>query len=79
VTHPILKRILLLDHVADERLRDHARRSTSYAAVVGTLAVFVLLEFQLLVQHVISWDLLIVIYAMGATKLAFMLWYRFRN
>jgi hypothetical protein len=79
MTRSLLNRILLLDHMADERLLDHARRSTSYAAVAGTLAVFSLLEFHLLVQHLISWDLLILIYTMGATKFAFMLWYRFRN
>jgi hypothetical protein len=75
----LLNHILLLDRVADERLIDHARRSTSFAAVVGVLALFALLEYHLLIEHVISWDLLIVVYAMGATKIALMLWYRFRN
>jgi hypothetical protein len=76
---PILHRLLLLDHVADERMRDHQRRSTSTAAVVGTLTVFLLLEYRLLVEHRVAWDLIWVIYAMGATKIALLLWYRFRN
>ena len=75
----LLNRILLLDHVADERVREHQRRSTSTAAVVGVLTLFLLLEFRLLVQHTISWDLIVILYAMGGTKAALLLWYRFNN
>jgi hypothetical protein len=77
--HPVLSRILMLDHVVDERFREHNRRSTSVAAIAGTLTVFVLLEYHLLVEHSVPWDLIAVIYAMGATKIALMLWYRFKN
>lgn len=76
---PALSRILLLDHVADERFLAHQRRSTSAAAVVGVLTLFGLLEYRLLVQQWISWDLVWAIYAMGATKIALMLWYRFKD
>ena len=79
MTHPILSRILMLDHVADERFCEHQRRSTSVAAIVGTLTVFALLEYHLLVEHRVPWDLISVIYAMGAAKIALMLWYRFKN
>jgi hypothetical protein len=79
MTHPILSRILMLDHVADERYREHQRRSTSTAAIVGTLTVFALLEYHVLVEHRVPWDLIAVIYAMGATKIVLMLWYRFKN
>jgi hypothetical protein len=79
MSHPILNRILMLDHVADERSRQHQRRSTSAAAVVGTFTVFALLEYRVLVEHRIPWDLISVIYAMGATKIVLMLWFRFRN
>lgn len=75
----LLNRILLLDHVADERLREHSRRSTSTAAVVGAFTLFLLLEYRLLVDHHIDWDLIFVIYAMAATKIALLLWYRFHN
>jgi peptidoglycan biosynthesis protein MviN/MurJ (putative lipid II flippase) len=75
----LLNRILLLDHIADERFLEHGRRSTSIAAVIGALTLFVLLEYRLLVEHRVSWDLVIVIYAMGITKIALMLWYRFSN
>ena len=79
MNHPLLRRILRLDPVADDRLREHQRRSTSAAAVVGVLALFVLLEFHVLVEHRVPWDLIWVIYAMGATKIGLMLWYRFKN
>lgn len=79
MTHPVLSRILMLDHVADERYRAHQHRSTSAAAIVGVITLFVLLEYRLLVEHRVPWDLIAVIYAMGATKIALMLWYRFKN
>jgi hypothetical protein len=69
----------MLDHVADERYCQHQRRSTSAAAIVGTLTAFALLEYRLLVEHRVTWDLIWVINAMGATKIGLMLWYRFRN
>jgi hypothetical protein len=77
--HPVLSRILMLDQIADERFCEHQRRSTSYSAVVGTVTVFALLEYHLLVEHRVPWDLISVIYAMGAAKIALMLWYRFKN
>ncbi len=74
-----LHRVLQLDHVEDERSKEHSRRSTSTAAVAGAITVFLLLEYRLLVEHHIDWDLIFVIYAMAATKIALMLWYRFNN
>jgi hypothetical protein len=79
MNHPVLNRILMLDHVADERYCQHQRRSTSAAAIVGTLTLFALIEYRLLVEHRVTWDLIWVINAMGATKIGLMLWYRFRN
>ena len=79
MTHPVLSRILMLDYVADERFREHQRRSTSAAAIAGTVTLFALLEYHLLVEHRVPWDLVWAIYAIGATKIAYMLWYRFRN
>jgi hypothetical protein len=79
MTHPILRRILMLDQVADERFREHQRRSTSAAAILGMVSAFLLLEYHLLIEHRIPWDLIAVIYAMGATKVALMRWYHFKN
>jgi hypothetical protein len=79
MTHPVLNRILMLDQVADERFREHQRRSTSAAAILGIVTAFVLLEYHLLVEHRIPWDLIAVIYAMGGTKIALMRWYQFKN
>jgi hypothetical protein len=79
MTHPNLSRILMLDHIADERIREHQRRSTSAAAVVGVLIAFLMLEYHLLVEHRVPWDLIAVIYAMGATKIVLMRWYLYKN
>jgi len=79
MTHPILNRILMLDQAADERSREHQRRSTSAAAIIGVLIAFGILEYQLLVEHRVPWDLIAVIYAMGLTKVALMRWYRLKN
>jgi hypothetical protein len=79
MTHPTLRRILMLDQVADERFREHQRRSTSAAAIIGTLIAFVMLEYYLLVEHRVAWELIAVIYAMGLTKVALMRWYHFKN
>jgi hypothetical protein len=77
--HPVLSRILMLDQIADERFREHQRRSTSAAAIAGILFAFGLLEYHLLIEHKVPWDLISVIYAMGATKIVSLLWYRFKN
>jgi hypothetical protein len=79
MTHPVLNRILMLDHVADERILEHNRRSSSAAIIVGMFTAFALLEYHLLVEHRISWDLIDLVYVMGGTKIALMLWYRFKN
>jgi len=79
MNHPALSRVLMLDHVADERFREHQRRSTSAAAIIGVLIAFVMLEYQLLIEHSVPWDLVAVIYAMGLTKIALMRWYTVRN
>ncbi len=79
MNHPILRRILMLDQVSDERLREHQRRSTSAAAIIGTLIAFAMLEYHLLVEHRVPWDLIAVIYAMGLTKVGLMRWYQAKN
>lgn len=79
MNHLVLRRILMLDHVTDERLREHHRRSSTAALVVGVLTALALLEYYLLLKHRIAWDLITLIYAMGGTKIALMLWYRFKN
>ena len=79
MTHPILNRILMLDQIADERDREHQRRSTSAAAIVGILIAFLMLEYHLLVEHRVPWDLIAVIYAIGLTKVALMRWYHVKN
>jgi hypothetical protein len=38
-----------------------------------------MVEYHLLVEHRVAWDLIAVIYAMGLTKVALMRWYHFKN
>ena len=79
MNHTILRRMFLLDYVADERSRDHERRSTSAAAGAGIFTLFALLQYRLLIEHRVPWDLIAVIYMMGIAKIALTLWYRARN
>jgi hypothetical protein len=79
MNHALLRRIFFLDMVADERARDHERRSANNALIAGILAAAGLLEYHLLVEHTASRDLLVLIYVMGLTKAVFLLWYRARN
>jgi hypothetical protein len=46
---------------------------------VGTLIAFVMLEYHLLVEHRVPWDLIAVIYGMGLTKIALLRWYHYKN
>jgi hypothetical protein len=39
----------------------------------------VMVEYHLLVEHRVQWDLIAVIYAMGLTKVALMRWYHLKN
>jgi hypothetical protein len=77
--HPLLNRLFMLDRVTDERFQDHARRSSAAAARISTAVAFGLLEYHLLVEHRIPWDLITLVYVIGITNIAFMLWYRFKN
>ena len=40
---------------------------------------FALLEYHLLIEHIVPWDLIAVIYAMGATKIVLLFWYRLKT
>ena len=82
------------DHHDPSRPQPHSDRSITLSTKVfasinaaplaprpssASLTLFALLEYRLLVEHRVPWDLISVIYAMGATKIVLMLWYRFKN
>jgi len=61
--------------VIDERFLTHRRRSTSIAGIVCAVTAIGLFEYRFWVNHVWSWDLLVVALAFVAVKLALMAWY----
>lgn len=79
LAHPILSRIPFLGRHVDERYLEHRRRSTSAACMTGVLLAVVLLEYRLIAQDKMDWDLFAVLCLMAATKIALMLWYRHRD
>lgn len=70
-------RIPLIGFNRDERCVDHQRRSTSLAAIVGTLIGVGIWEYDWFARHYCDWQLLSVLLAIVVTKLAAMTWYRF--
>lgn len=63
----------------DERFLDHRRRSTSLAAMAGAVVSGGLFEYRLIYQHHMAWELLSVLLAMVAVKLAAMVWLHFTD
>jgi hypothetical protein len=78
MTHP-LSRVPILGKFVDERFLEHRRRSTSIAGIVGALLAVGLFEFRLFHDHVISWDLLSVVFLMVIVKMSMMVWYRIND
>jgi hypothetical protein len=70
-------RIPLIGRKSDERCVDHHRRSTSLAAIVGTLTGVGIWEYDWFARHFCNWQVLAVLIAIVATKLAASAWYRF--
>ena len=70
-------RIPLIFLNKDERCVDHYRRSTSLAAIAGTLTGVAIWEYDWIARHYCDWQVLSVLLAIVATKLAAMTWYHF--
>jgi hypothetical protein len=69
----------ILGVAVDERFLDHRRRSSTFAMMAGALLSGGLLEYHLLRQHRIDWDLLSILLAMVVVKFAAMAWFRFTD
>jgi hypothetical protein len=78
MTHP-LSRIPFFGKFVDERFLEHRRRSTSVGGIVAALVAVGLLEYRYLHDHLISWDLIAVVFSMVIVKLSMMLWYGFNG
>jgi hypothetical protein len=68
----------ILGVAVDERFLDHRRRSSTFAMMAGALVSGGLLEYHLIVQHRIDWDLAAVLGGMVLVKLATFAWFRLR-
>jgi hypothetical protein len=76
MTHPILSRIPILNKFVDERFLEHRRRSSSTAGFAALLVAGALWEYRFFADHIVSWDLLIVIGTFGVVKMSLFFWYR---
>lgn len=68
-------KIPILGTEIDERFFRHRQRSTSIAGLVGAWVAFGLFVYRYFTTGVVVWDLIAVLVAMGAVKLALMAWY----
>jgi len=58
-----------------ERFFRHRQRATSLAGIAGAWVAAVLFAYRYFVDRILSWDLIAVVMAMAAVKLALMAWY----
>jgi hypothetical protein len=63
----------------DERFLEHRRRSSTFALMAGALLAGGLLEYRLIAQHRIDWELFIVLGGMALTKLCAFTWFRLND
>jgi hypothetical protein len=68
-------KIPILGTEIDERFFRHRQRSTSIAGLVGAWIAVGLFVFRYFRSGTVNWDLIAVVVAMGAVKLALMTWY----
>lgn len=68
-------RIPILGTEIDERFFRHRQRSTSIAGLVGAWVAVGIFAYRYFANGVMNWDLIAVVAAMGAVKLALMTWY----
>jgi hypothetical protein len=79
MTHPILSRIPILRAFVDERFLEHRRRAGSIAGFATLLVAATLFEYRILVDHVLSWDLIAIIATFGVVKISLFIWYRIKD
>jgi hypothetical protein len=63
----------------DERFVLHRYKSTSHAAMAAALVMGGWYFYDLFVNSVIRWDLLLILGVMALVRVAFLLWYRLRD
>ena len=68
--------IPIVGKVIDERFLNHRLRSTSLAGIIGGVVAMLLFAYRFYINHIFSWDLLVVGLTIVGVKLAVMIWYR---
>ena len=68
--------IPFLGRAVDERFLNHRLRSTSLAGIAGGVLASLMFSWRYYVDHVWSWDLLVVAVTIVGVKLGAMLWLR---
>jgi hypothetical protein len=68
--------IPIVGKAIDERFLNHRLRSTSLAGIIGGVVATLLFAYRYYINHVFSWDLLVVGLTIVGVKLAVMIWYR---
>ncbi|MGA2988167.1 MAG: hypothetical protein ABSG32_30680 [Terriglobia bacterium] len=76
MTHPILSRIPFLGKFVDERFLEHRRRSSSIAGFATLILALCIFEYQLIFNHVISWDMAAIMLTFAVVKMSMFTWYR---
>ncbi len=79
MTHPILSRIPILRAFVDERFLEHRRRASSIAGFATLISAAVMFEYHIFHDHVVSWDLLLVMATFAVFKIFLFAWYRFND
>lgn len=69
----------ILHRLFDERFLAHRQRATSIAGMAGGALAICLFGWRYYVDHVVSWDLLVVGLTFVVVKLAVMAWSTFRE
>jgi len=69
----------LPNQVIDERFLRHRQRSTSLAGVIGGVLAISLFAYRCFIDHVWSWDLLVVSLTIVGVKVAVMIWSHFTD
>jgi hypothetical protein len=75
MTHP-LSRVPILGKFVDERFLEHRRRSSSTAGIITACLAIVLFEYRFFVNHIWSWDLLVIALVFLVIKMSMFTWYR---
>jgi hypothetical protein len=62
--------------VTDERFIMHRYISTRWTVIVGVMLMAVWVNYEYLVNHILRFDLLVILLAMLVTKVTVMIYYR---